>query len=254
MVPAPQYVCREAFSRESGRSLGALVPITTHTRPALRHGGGPASRRDPPATRYLSPSPSRPCPCRGQARLCPRLVLSGYHGGCQAPGDMTVDERRTARCPARADFPCTCCSPGGRRQRPLEEAALWPPRGSSRCPASVQAGALAPVAGEPRARRRSWRSQAASLTQLPASVLGQGVPRGGVAVPRVVRMTAAGLSHLELPELPAGALVESQRLTPVPAQLGCHVQALVLQLVVESADAEVLQRVGPGRLPCWRPG
>lgn len=67
-------------------------------------------------------------------------------------------------------------------------------------------------------------------------------------------LRAAGSSHLELPELLAGALVEGQHLTPVLAQLGRHVQALVLQLVIKCADAEVLQGVGPGQLPCWRPG
>lgn len=98
------------------------------------------------------------------------------------------------------------------------------------------------------------RSVASILLRSGGFQRGCGCPRGGVAVPRVVGMTEAGLSHLELQELLAGALVESQRLTPVLAQLGRHMQALVLQLVIECADTEVLQGVGPGRLPCWRPG
>lgn len=45
---------------------------------------------------------------------------------------------------------------------------------------------------------------------------------------------------LEALELLAGASVESQGIAPVLVQLGRHMQALVLELVVESTDAEVL--------------
>lgn len=57
-------------------------------------------------------------------------------------------------------------------------------------------------------------------------------------------------ANLEPPQLQAGAPVEGQCIAPVPAQLGCHMQALVLQLVIQRADAEVLQGVGCKRLPC----
>ena len=64
-------------------------------------------------------------------------------------------------------------------------------------------------------------------------------------------LSGAG-ANLEPLQLQAGAPVEGQSVTPVPAQLGRHVQALVLQLVVERADAEVLQGVGCKRLPCGK--
>lgn len=49
------------------------------------------------------------------------------------------------------------------------------------------------------------------------------------------------MADLEPLELLAGTPIEGQCLAPVLAQLGGHVQALVLELVIESADTEVLQ-------------
>lgn len=60
----------------------------------------------------------------------------------------------------------------------------------------------------------------------------------------------AWLPHPEPLELLAGTPVKGQRVTPVLAELGCHMQALVLELVVERADAEVLQGLGWEQLPC----
>lgn len=63
------------------------------------------------------------------------------------------------------------------------------------------------------------------------------------------RLSGAG-ANLEPLQLQAGAPVEGQCVAPVSAQLGHHMEALVLQLVIECADAEVLQGVGCKRLPC----
>lgn len=63
-------------------------------------------------------------------------------------------------------------------------------------------------------------------------------------------MTVAWLPHPEPLELLAGTPIKGQRVTPVLAELGCHMQALVLELVVECADAEVLQGLGWEQLPC----
>lgn len=57
-------------------------------------------------------------------------------------------------------------------------------------------------------------------------------------------------ADLEPLELLAGTPVEGQSIAPVLAQLGCHVQALVLKLVIERPDAEVLQGLGRQWLPC----
>lgn len=57
-------------------------------------------------------------------------------------------------------------------------------------------------------------------------------------------------ADLEPLELLAGTPVEGQRVASVLAQLGCHVQALVLELVIKGANTEVLQGLGQEGLPC----
>lgn len=136
--------------------------------------------------------------------------------------------------------PGTCLSPGGRCKRSLGEAAVWLPHQSSRCPVSVLAVALAPVSTELRPCRRSWKRQE-SVTNV---FLGVGLSPGAMG------MTVAWLPHPEPLELLAGTPVKGQRVTPMLAELGCHMQALILELVVERVDAEVLQGLGWEQLPC----
>lgn len=57
-------------------------------------------------------------------------------------------------------------------------------------------------------------------------------------------------ADLESLELLRSGPVEGQGITPVLAQLGRNMKVLVLELIVQCADAEVLQGLGQERLSC----